>query len=259
MSSFINTVRADIIKSKRSASFWLSLIGAAFIPTIFLLAYLIKPEGVIKEMKVRPWEQHFFQGWQVLSFFLLPMFIVLICSLLVQIEYKNNTWKQVYTAPQSLGNVFFSKFLSVHFMILFCFVMFTLFMVLAAVIPNIVHSKFPFFSHSMDIPAFIKLNVKTYISILGISAIQFWISLRFKNFIVPLGIGLGLLISAIIAQGFKWEHVFKHPFAAPALTFMWYPRPDRPYLENHEWNSIAWFLVITALAFWDLRNRKELG
>ena len=72
MSLLIST-KAEIIKTKRSASFWLSLVGAAVIPLIFFLAYVIKPEKSYPSLQVMPWERHFLQGFQAYLTFLLPL------------------------------------------------------------------------------------------------------------------------------------------------------------------------------------------
>jgi hypothetical protein len=104
-----------------------------------------------------------------------------------------------------------------------------------------------------------QLNAKTYISILGISAIQFWLSLRFKSFIGSVGIGLVLLIGSMIATGLQWEHVYKIPYAHPILTLMSMKGKGPLVLENHELNSIGYFVFFTVLGFLDLRFRKEKG
>ncbi|MGZ8539744.1 MAG: ABC transporter permease [Chitinophagaceae bacterium] len=207
--SFIISTKAELIKTKRSASFWLSLIGSAIIPLIFFLIYTLRPEKNYPRMLVKPWEIHFMQGWQAFAAFLLPMFVILICSLIPQIEYKNNTWKQVFASPQSIGNIFFSKYVSIVIMILFLFLMFNLLMILSGVIPNLFFSKYGFLKNSIDWGALAKLNFKTFISLLGIISIQYWFGLRFRNFIVPIGLGLGLLIAAMILS--SWENIDKMP------------------------------------------------
>lgn len=257
--SFALSTRAELLKTKRTASFWLSVAGAALIPTILFLAYFFKPEGAYKQLQHDPWSVHFMYGWQSLSAFLFPMYVILICSLIPQIEYKNNTWKQVFASPQSYADIFFSKFLTVHMMIIFCFLLFNFFMILGGIVISLVHPKFTFLDHAIDWPKLLKLNLKTYISILGISAIQYWFSLRFKNFIAPVGIGLALLVGSLIAAGFEWEHIFKLPFAQPMLTFKYSLFKGRPFLENHELNSIAYFVVFLVIGFLDLRLRKEKG
>lgn len=257
--SFAISTRAELLKTKRTASFWLSVIGAALIPTILFLAYFFKPEGSYKQLAQNPWGIHFMYGWQSLSAFLFPMYVILICTLIPQIEYKNNTWKQVFASPQSYADVFFSKFITIHMMIILCFLLFNFFMILTGVTINLIYSKFTFLDHSIDWKNLLRLNLKSYLSVLGISAIQYWVSLRFKNFIAPVGIGLALLVGSLIAVGFHWEHVFKIPFAHPSLTLQYIMLPNRPFLENHELNSIGYFVVFVLIGFLDMRFRKEKG
>lgn len=248
------SIRAEIIKTKRSASFWLSILGAAVIPIIFLLAYTIEPAQGYSNT----WDKHFLQGWQVFNAFLLPMFIILICSLIPQIEYKNNTWKQVFASPQSIGTIFFSKFLTILIMVLFLFLAFNILLILSAIIPNFFFSKFTFLSKPIDWAQVFRLNVKTFISLLAIISFQYWLSLRFRNFIVPIGIGLGLLVTALILYQFQWKHIYKVPYAFPVLTMEGITE-TKFKLQNHELNAIGYFIFFTLLAFLDMRFRKERG
>ncbi|MCW3074917.1 MAG: hypothetical protein JWP69_1986 [Flaviaesturariibacter sp.] len=257
--NFAASLSSELLKTKRTASFWMSIIGAAFIPALFALAYTFNADKIAIKLKVMPWGQHFGQGWQSLSSFLLPMYIILVCALIPQIEFKNNAWKQVFSSPQSTGQIFFSKFLTVHLLILFCYTLFNVFMILFALLVNLINSKYTFLDSSINWSQLMQLNAKTYISILGISAIQFWLSLRFKNFIAPVGIGLVLLIGSIIATGFGWDHVYKIPYAHPILTLMSMKGKGPLVLENHELNSIGYFVFFTLLGFLDLRFRKEKG
>lgn len=255
--SFPISLRAEIIKTKRSAAFWLSVIGAGFIPVIFFLMYFFRPEVFTVNLKNNSWENHFMTGWQALSAFLLPMFVILICSLITQIEYKNNTWKQVFASPQSLGNIFFSKFLTIQLMILFCFLLFDAFMILSAVTVNLLNKNYQFLHQPVNWTFLLKLSFKTYLSVLGISAIQYWLSLRLKNFITPIGIGLALLITALILL--RWEHIYKVPYAQPILTLQEIKKKNAPFVANHEWNAIGYFICFSLLAFADMRYRKERG
>ena len=252
--NLIISIKAEIIKTKRSASFWLSLLGAGVIPMIFFLAYIIEPQNGYSHT----WDIHFLQGWQVSNAFLLPMFIILICSLIPQIEYKNNAWKQVFASPQTIGNIFFSKYLTILIMVLFLFLAFNILLILSAIVPNLFYSKFTFISRSIDWAQVIRMNVKTFISLMAIISFQYWLSLRFRNFIVPIGIGLGLLVTALILYQLQWKHISKVPYAFPVLT-MERIQGTKFKLENHELNSIGYFIFFTVLAFLDMRYRKERG
>lgn len=257
MSLFIS-LQTELIKTKRSAALWLAVLGAGMIPLIYFLFYVFKPATAAQRLGPAAWEGHFLQGWQAFSGFLLPMFVILICSLVPQIEYKNNAWKQVYASPQSLGNIFFSKYLAIVLMILVLFVMFNVFMIMAGYIPNLFHSQLTFFKSPVPVMKILSLSGHTFISLLAIISLQYWFSLRFRNFIVPIGVGLGLLVATLVAMG--WEHVDKLPYSYPYLSFTKFVEAGSSgVLFKHEVYGIVYFIVFTLIGFLDMKMRKERG
>lgn len=257
--SLLVSLRAEILKIRRTPSFWLTVFGALLIPFIFFLVYALNPDDSVKRLMFAPWALHFATGWNFLSIFLFPMYIILISALIPQIEFRNNAWKQVFSSPQSFGNIYFSKFIMVHIMIFLCYVMYNVFMIACGLGADAIHSQYRFIDQRIDWKGLMRLNAKMYISILGLSAIQFWLSLRFKNFITPVGIGLLILIAGTIATGFDWKHVAKIPHAHPFLTTMLMAKGKGQGIANHEWNSIAYFVVFTIIGFLDMKYRKEKG
>ncbi|TAL41215.1 MAG: hypothetical protein EPN92_13295 [Chitinophagaceae bacterium] len=103
------------------------------------------------------------------------------------------------------------------------------------------------------------MNLKSLVALLGIISIQYWLSLRIKNFIVPIAIGLALLITTLIIL--SWEHIYKVPFAYPLLTFNSLSGGVQKgsFFQNHELNSIGYFIFFSTLAFLDMKYRKERG
>jgi lantibiotic transport system permease protein len=54
--------------------------------------------------------------------------------------------------------------------------------------------------------------------------------------------------------------VYKYPYALPALSFdAVFKMKHRPFLENHEWNSIGYFVFFILVGFWDMKTSKEKG
>src|SRR5919112_5818050 len=114
--SLVISTSSEILKTKRTASFRLSIIGASFLPVLLFIVYVFKADTMVRELGKEPWESHLSIGFEILNSFIFPMYIILICSMIPQIEYKNNTWKQVYASPQAIGTIYFSKFITVHLM-----------------------------------------------------------------------------------------------------------------------------------------------
>ena len=140
---------------------------------------------------------------------LFPLFIILICTLLPQIEYRNNTWKQVFASPQTKFNVFLAKFMNVHLLMLVFLIATHLFMFLTIVAINFINPTLNLFNHPLNGSTVLVNAANAYILVLAVCAIQFWIGLRFRNFIVPIGIGFALwLTGTIMAVQYKSEPGF---------------------------------------------------
>ncbi|MCG2618094.1 ABC transporter permease [Terrimonas sp. NA20] len=255
--SLVIATRAEIIKNRRGAAFWMCLIGSAFIPFIYFLIYNLKPERNYDRMAANAWRVHFQEGWQGFSIILLPMFVILTCSLIVQVEYKNNTWKQVFASPLSTGNIFFSKYTGILAMVIFLLIMFNVFLLLAGVLTDVFHPKFSFLETEVGWGNLIRRTVKSFISLLAIVSIQYWLSLRFRNFIVPIAIGLAMLVASMTLM--SWEHIDKVPYAFAFLSYAKTSTVSGRFLENHEIYSLLCFVLFTVLGFLDLRFRKERG
>ena len=255
--SFVLSLQSEMLKTKRTASVWMSIAAAVLIPAFFFFAYLFKADEVIPYLK-SPWKFHFGLGWKVASVIFLPMYIILICALIPQIEFRNNTWKQVYSLPQSIGQIFFSKFLVVQLMILFCYSLFVICMIFLPVLNTVINNKFPFLDNPVPWDLFMRLSIKIYISILGISALQFWLSLRFKSFIGPIGIGIGLYIASGLLVDLQWKYANLIPFSHVSNALLSLrEKPNAPLIESQEWCSIGYFLFFTLIGYLDLKFRNE--
>ena len=255
--TFLVNTKAEFLKTKRTAAFWLSVAGATFIPLVNFIRLVAKPDHFIPYMHKDPWNIIIDDNWKASTLFLLPMFVILVTSLVVQVEYRNNTWKQVYALPRSYADIFFSRFLVIHCMILFCFILFNVSIIAASSVTNIFHPGYEFFSHPVPWITLLQITGKVYLSVFAITAIQYWLSLRLKNFIVPMGIGLALVITGLIIH--QWDKLYYYPYMYSAIAYWKEFRRVPGMSQQAEWYNAAWFLVILLLAFVDTVKRKEKG
>jgi lantibiotic transport system permease protein len=255
MASFVINTSSELLKCRKTLAFWLTIAGSAFIPFVNLLIYLIETKQAMARLKANTWEVHISDAWQPATAFVMPMYVILVTSLIVQIEYRNNTWKQVYASARSYADIFFSKFIVVHILILSCFVLFNMFLVLSGYIANIFYSDYTFFSTAVPWNKLLSLTGRLYVSVLAMTTIQYWISLRFRNYMAPLGIGVGLLVIGFMIL--SWKKVIYYPYAYTAVTFF-LDKPSQPMGEQRIW-SFVWMAGILALSFWDTVKRREKG
>ncbi|MFT3825045.1 MAG: ABC transporter permease [Chitinophagaceae bacterium] len=257
MASFIINTKAELLKCRKTAAYWMTLGCGVFIPLIMFISYISRPDIFVKELASDPWDIHFQRSWQSAAAFLMPMYVVLVTSLVVQVEYRNNTWKQVYASPRSYADIYFSKFVIVHLMILASFIAFDLCLILGGYMANVIRSDYNFFSTPIPWDSFLSRTSRLYISILGVTSIQYWLSLRFRNYIAPVGIGLALLITGLIIM--SWEKVVYYPYAYTALTYFKNLNSKVAAGHKHEWYSLIWFAVVLIAGFWDTVKRRERG
>jgi hypothetical protein len=257
VASFILNTKAEFLKGKQTAAFWLTVIGAAFVPVINFIKLVARPDHFAPIFKNDPWQQINNDNWQAATFFLLPMYVILVISLVVQIEYRNNTWKQVYASPRALADIFFSKLIVIYSLILFCFIIFSASIIITSYAANLLQKRYTFFDHAIPLKGMFLLIVKTYFSVLAITSIQYWLSLHFRNFIIPVGIGLGLLITGFIIH--QWEQLYYYPYTYPLVSF-W---PDFKKIPGFVYKAqlfdAMWFVLVLLIGFLDMVNRREKG
>jgi hypothetical protein len=255
MATFLINTRTELWKCRKTAAYWITIIGSAFIPLFLMIAYISFPKEFVGDLGNNPWNNHIKNTWQAAAALFFPFYAIMVTSLVVQIEYRNNTWKQVYASPRSYADIFFSKFCIIQLLILSCFILFIVSILSSAVLANAFRPQYKIFDTAVPWQRLFGFAAKQYIAIMGMTAIQYWLTLRLKNYIAPLGIGLALVILGIIIL--SWDKVIYYPYAYTAVTF--FKNKGSNGLANHEIYSLIWFGVILSLAFWDTANRKERG
>lgn len=254
---FIHTVKAEWIKKRRSFADWLVLAGGFFVPLLLIIILICFPKQLLSiHASGHFWEQVFDKAWQMMAFMLLPMGIVLAVSLVVQIEFRNNSWKQVHTSPVPFASIYFSKLLVLLVMLLQLFLLFNIGIFLAGMIPSLLnsHTKFP--AYTVNYVFFLERNLHYFITCLPMVALQYMLSLKFKNFLVPIGAGLALTTGALIAL--SWKYIYMIPSSYTALYYLQSNKSVPPAHNLLLW-SLGYFVFFSLLGYWLYVSGKEKG
>ncbi|HET7897726.1 MAG TPA: ABC transporter permease, partial [Flavisolibacter sp.] len=83
------SLRGEMLKTKRTAALYFTLVGAAVVPVTFLMN--VMTDG-IKDVRKDPLNATFKLLAEANGLAIFPWFVILVCTLLPQIEYRNNTW-----------------------------------------------------------------------------------------------------------------------------------------------------------------------
>lgn len=217
--NFIYSFQSEWLKKRRSLASWLVVIGAFFTPTIVLLVRLKNYQALSKLNSAEDfWLKLWFTNWESMAILLLPMGIILAVALITQIEYKNNSWKQLHTTPQGFSVIFFAKFIVILAMMIELFALFNLGMYLSAVVPSLILSDVPYPAAPIPFASFFYGNLNFFIECLPILALQYLISLQFKNFFVPIGVGFAIWALGIGMT--SWEYSFALPYNQAVMDFL---------------------------------------
>ncbi|MEO6314699.1 MAG: ABC transporter permease [Chitinophagaceae bacterium] len=255
--SYLHSFQSEWLKTKRSAAAWLTLAGGLFIPIIILTDLLLNYKTLpVAYTAVHFWERHFSRSWQFMAFFLLPVGVILASSLIAQLEFRNNAWKQVLTTPQQFTTIFFSKLLVIIVMMLQFFVLFSLGIYGSAIIPAVLLQAVPFPAAPLHPAGFLKTTALFFIDCLPIISLQYLLSLQFKNFLVPIGIGLAIFMAAVIAN--SWKYVYLNPYSYCMVNFSRLQGRSTVNVPLHTF-ALSYFLLFVVVGFVLFIQKKEKG
>lgn len=245
-------LRCEILKTRRTSAFYLTIGAAAFGPFMTMLDFIL--DGISAEDRSDILNRMLVTKSEMTHYFMLPMFIMLSCTLLHQVEYRNNTWKQVLTSSQTKGNVFAAKFINFQLLVLVYLLINKLLMLLSAVILHFMEPSLHVLSQPLNWGDVLSTMANAYITLLALCSIQFWLGLRFRNFIAPVGIGIAswFVGSLLVIQS-------KQAIAAyfPYSFHMHGNFPDyKPGFTTVAWTSLAYTIVFLALGYMDFRKRR---
>src|SRR5260221_1778311 len=255
MPLFIDSLTSEWLKRKRTAAAWLVVIGGFFIPLIILGARLYESDGLAAaNQNPRFWEMLYNRCWQFMGFFLLPLGVILATSLVTQLEFRNNTWKQLFTTPQSLTTIFLPKLTIILIMLLQFFLLFNIGIYLTGILPCLFFHHLPYPSEPFPFAIFLKGNGRFFLDALPILALQYLVSLRFTNFLAPLGIGLGLYVASFIAV--HWKYGYWIPYTYCYYNFLDKQSPLPVTISIQTW-ALGYFIGLTILSYILYISRKE--
>lgn len=249
-SAFVDAFRSEWLKKRRSLGAWLVVVGAFFTPTIVIVARLIRHEQ-LPALYASPafWTSLWRSSWESMAIFFVPMAAILATSLVVQIEVRNNAWKQVHALPLEPVTIFLAKFAVIVLMLAQFFVLFDLGIYLSALLPSLLVSGVPYPLAPLPLRAFLDDTATYFIDCLPIVAAQYLMSLRFNNYLAPIGIGFLAWIGALAAL--SWQHARYLPYAYTMLDYL----KDNPAARavapttGIHYLAIAWFVLFTLAGY----------
>ena len=254
MKSFIHSFQSEWLKKQHTASSWMIWICAFFMPLFVLIIRLTSNDAAEELLNQHFWEVMHYRNWVAMGMFLLPLTLILATSLITAVEFKNNTWKQIHTTPQSFSIIFLSKLAVIITLVLQLIILFNIGIYLSAIIPSVIFKTMPFPIKQFPLMNYLKSSTLFFIDCLPILAFQYLLSLRFKNFLLSIGIGFALLVISLLALNWKYGYIV--PYIYLPLNF----EENQHYVDqrvNRHWCAFWYFVSITILNYLLYIFKKE--
>ncbi|RYZ24316.1 MAG: hypothetical protein EOO16_01110 [Chitinophagaceae bacterium] len=246
------SLRAEFRKTKRTAVWPFALGAAAFIPVMYFFNGFDSNDP---ELITDPWGSLVRKGFFAFGGGIFPLFTTLCCALVPQIEYRNDTWKQVRITPQPPLLLFFGKYVQILLILLYTLVLFNAMLFAAAGGKHLLHPGLGYGNHPFDPKPWLVLNGRIFVSLLGLSALYFWLGLRFRNFIVPVAtgfvfwlLGCWLLFDAEVDAAAVIPHTLPALVVTDEKTGNWLPV---------ELTSLVYGAGFLVLGYIDFRRMKH--
>jgi len=258
--AIINSLQSEWLKTKRSLAVWMVAIGGFFTPAIIVAVRLLHYDKLPEVYAAADfWRPLWKSSWESMAIFFLPLGAILTTSLIAQIEFKNNTWKQLHTLPLNYTTIFFAKLAVILVLMLQFFLLFNIGIYLAAVIPWLLVRGIPYPSDPLPYSHFLRQDLLYFVDTLPIVALQYLISLRAKNFLVPVGLGFVFWVGSLAAL--TWQFGYLIPYTYPMYNYLLSGVQTKAVLPtvNIHLFAAAWFAAITAASYILYLTRSEKG
>lgn len=262
MMSFIRSISAELIKLKYAPIIWLCLFVVVIVTVIVFTASYMDQANIV-QLGRNPWIRHSTAGSAIFGVFMLVPFAVMLISTVVFIENHSKGWKYTYSTPRTRTHVFYAKLIAIFIVLLAVAIIIFGLNILTAFILEFLLPEIEFRYNSMNLNVVLGMYLHLFVSLLGVIGIQYFLSLRFKGFLVPMSFGIIAFIVGVIVGSLNKPFALYYPYSYPNIVkdhhmFLIDKIGIEQYgfFNNVEINSIIVFVVFIALAnFLELRKR----
>lgn len=217
MTYLIRSLHAELLKSKRTLAFWLTLIAPAVVISLQVAMMWDQYSYHLEQSKLfgTAWIFYTQQTLVIWSLLMLPLFVTLETALVAQWEHHSQQWKHLFALPVSRGALYAAKYLcSVAFIGLSCSLM------IALILLTGLSFRWVFPGLGFEgAPPLAEMALYGLLMFLGswlVIAIQTWVAQRWSNFAVASAVGIALTIAGVIV--IQSDYAGFYPYTLPALV-----------------------------------------
>ncbi|MBV7276258.1 ABC transporter permease [Clostridium sp. PL3] len=202
--------KAELLKLRHSNM----LSIAMFMPIFFVimgLSNFLRYKELFTSKGQNVWQQIYTQSSLFYGLFIIPLFITIIIAILVRIENSEDNFKRIITLPVKRSDIFMAKLIVGCIIVLLNLILFMALVILAGLIIAPGGQSMP-----MNL---VYSPVLCFIAALPVIALQYYLSMKFSNIAVPLGIGVIFSVPAVLINNTKYWVMFPWIYPGRAILY----------------------------------------
>lgn len=197
--------------------FWSAVLLPLLICLLLFAGFFNKSDRLANLPGMMAWLQFAGAILAVMGSLLLPMLIIFIAYSVNNIEHKAETWKSLFSLPIAKWSIYAAKYFYAFFLVFLCLALFMLFTLGFGNFLSVLKPALKFNEYHIE-KLLAQIYFKLLLASLGILSIQFLLSLLFRDFLKPMGIGFTLTIAGVIFANVNWQYAYLFPYSLPMLT-----------------------------------------
>lgn len=264
MRKFNNSISAELIKLKYPPILWLCVLIPVIVAAIIFAATYMDTNA-LAQLGKNPWVRHQTSGLGIFGVFLITPFIVMLVSTAVFIENQSHGWKQVYSSPHYRSSVFFAKLFVIIGICIMTMILSIILNLLCAYALDFMIPEIEFRHYEMRMSLFLPSYIHVLLSTLGIIGIQYFLSLRFKGFLIPMSFGIIAFIVGFIIGTVNKPIALYSPYSYPSIVrdYHMFTIDEIGIIQYGFTNTVELYSIIIFIVFIIMANilevRKNIG
>jgi len=254
MDRLLRSISAELTKLKYAPILWLCLLVISIVTAIVFLSCYLDGDAMT-QLGVNPWRRHLSAGVAIFSVFLGVPLIVMLTSTAIFIENNARGWKYVYSTPHYRSTIFYAKLIAILCVLLTVIVAVIIMNICCAFALDLLLPETEFRYYDMHLHKYLPDYLHTLTALMGVIGIQYFLSLRFKGFLIPMSIGIIAFIVGLIIGSMNKPIALYYPYSYPNIvkdhhmfTIDQIGVTEYGWLNNVEIHSIVIFVCFVGLA-----------
>ncbi len=220
MKGFLLSLQSEYYKSRNTLGFWSAILLPLILTFLVSVGFYLNYAKLMKLPSQILWAQFAGIAMGIMGSLLLPIFIIFLAYSVNNIEHKSDTWKTLFTLPIAKWSVYSAKYIYTLFLLLLSLMLFAALTIGFGNLLGVIQPKLNFSGCHMERELF-QIYSKLFLASLGILSVQFVMSLLWKDFLKPMGIGfVATIVGVILVTAAHWEYAYAFPYSQPLLSIV---------------------------------------